>query len=101
MSRWRIAVKALHEHGPMTARQLDRLVGGSVAATESGLYQAAGLGLVNSPGRGGQPKPWTLTDKGRAWAEGRLAVVAGQHNKPTWRATWLASLPQMSLSEAA
>jgi len=95
MSAWKLVIRELHARGPLRSAQCM-----SVAHPSSALEQAEAHGMATFDG----PHPlqaWRLTDKGRAFAEGRLVLQtrvtltggADVSRRYVPRATWLASLP--------
>jgi hypothetical protein len=96
MSRWRIVVRDLFDHGPSSARQVSLRTG---LDARYGLEDARRLGLAESPGRGPSGS-WKLTQKAVDWCEGRLAMShrpwSPQGGRPPTRfvPTWLSSLPR-------
>jgi len=100
MSGWRAIVGELYAQGggPLPSSKFDVLDSGRPSA----LGRAQELGLIRQAGR--EPKGkgtgmrvhlWVLTQKGRAYVEGRYALVPGARaNGPArFVATWLAALP--------
>lgn len=102
MSAWRIVVREVYEAGGSMPTRDSTAWTVSVNAAFS---KAAYLGLLRSPGRGGNgkdPRGWTLTPLGRDYCEGRVVHIPNVRRKnPTdsnyiiwFQATWLASLPR-------
>jgi hypothetical protein len=98
MSAWRALVRNLYEigGGPAPRRAFDNLP--TLSAARGGLNCARDFGLIKARLQTCD-WVWTLTDLGRDWCEGRVAIV-GVMNKPRGRpvlrpvATWLKALPR-------
>ena len=107
MSGWVLLVKELHRRGPLRSHQFESLTrGDSLAPVTMHLARAAALGLVATPGKKGKGRPpYTLTDLGVEFCEGRMecyvpAMGRGENggrargSTTRLRSTWLASLPR-------
>lgn len=101
MSAWKFLVRNLYAlDRPAPIRHFDdptQTIGGA----RSALQVARLLGLIYPTGRG-EGCVWTITPKGKAWCEGRIAfrqrrdVGTGKGTMRQFRvvATWLSALPQ-------
>jgi hypothetical protein len=92
MSAWRLAVRALYDHGPATSQQVELRIGGVYA--HKALSAAVAYGLVHSPGKNNGTACWSLTPLGVDWCEGRVTQVEVRPGGRRWAATWLSSLPR-------
>lgn len=100
MSAWRILVRNLHAQGggPLPMRAFDPVLG---QTPDEQMQSAKRLGLVESR-RVKFTWLWTLTERGRAWCEGRLEIVetvnrgrgVGGRGKLALKATWLQAMPR-------
>jgi hypothetical protein len=99
MAAWQLAIRAIHDNGPMSAANLDFLLSGRSGS--AALRDAYYRGMVKSPGRGlREAGLWSLTQRGLDFCEGRLQVApapwGGGPGRPRMRfvATWLSALPR-------
>ncbi len=88
MSGWRVFVQAVAEsQAPIDGR----------AFGEWDVRRARELGLVAAHRQGGAPALYTLTERGKLLAEGRLGIVPERRGigrpRDTLGATWLRALP--------
>jgi hypothetical protein len=101
VSGWRLAVKTLYGlGGRATTPQIETRLP-TMSSLHRGLWVALNLGLVeHGEWRNRDPIPWTLTELGRHWCEGRVverqaARRAGQRGESMrFVATWLMALPR-------
>lgn len=107
MSRWRLAVRALHELGGRadTFAIADQMIEAN-RPTGSALSEAKLFGLVTSERRRDGLCVWSLTTLGADFCEGRVALgrqardgtraaIPGKpgSRQPSFVATWLKALP--------
>jgi hypothetical protein len=104
MSGWKLVTRELYAAGkPMQRDDFSQHAGGS--DPYKGLRDAKRLGMVQVTGAK-HLWLWEITPEGRAWVEGRLALIvppsksttggraAGTQLRPV--ATWLMALPRMN-----
>ena len=97
MSCWRMLAHRLYKlGGTAPTRKLDD----GTFGVFSGVARIARVyGLIQQlPGRA-KNRPWTLTEKGKLFCEGKIvAVNMASQGGMKFRATWLLSLPQLSIN---
>lgn len=104
MSSWILALKDLHRLGGIAGFSL---IGDNEARNQLSRHGLAKpikrtrrKGLNHDGARTAKDgeRLWALTEKGRNVAEGRVAIVRSEHNKISFAATWLLSLPQLRIT---
>jgi hypothetical protein len=92
MSAWKILLQRLYQEGGSATRYvLDR----GDFTLDKPLERLAEFGLVAPHGRhnGSVAKPWEITAKGVAFAEGRIRFALLGPRPARFVATWLSALP--------